>query len=88
MLFLVAVAHTLLTLLGVAGESCGLDRTLKTNTSAKRTLSLFNQGARWYELLPNMKEERLAILMDAYETVLRQHAHLAEILKFDSPEEA
>jgi hypothetical protein len=88
MLFLVAVAHTLLTLLGVAGEACGLDRTLKTNTSAKRTLSLFNQGARWYELLPNMKEERLLILMDAYETVLRQHAHLAEILKFDSPEEA
>jgi len=29
-----------------------------------------------------------SILMNAYETVLRQHAHLAEILKFDSPQES
>src|SRR5690606_9623486 len=39
--FLAALAQTLLTLLGAAGERCGLDRTLKSNTSKKRTISLF-----------------------------------------------
>ena len=87
MLFLIAVAHTLLTLLGAASEASGLDRTLKTNTSPKRTMSLFNQGAYWYSCLSNMREDWLQRLLTAYETIVRQHAFLAEILKFDSPVE-
>ena len=59
MLFLIALAHTLLTLLRAASEASGLDRTLKTNTSPKRTMSLFNQGLCWYQSLPNMREEWL-----------------------------
>ena len=42
--FLAALAQALLTLLGAAGERCGLDKGLKPNTSKKRSLSLFNQG--------------------------------------------
>ena len=44
LLLLAAIAQALLTLLGAAGEACGLDRLMKTNTSKKRTMSLLNQG--------------------------------------------
>jgi hypothetical protein len=39
-----AFAIVLLTLLGVAGESLGMDRHLRSNTSKRRTHSLFRQG--------------------------------------------
>ncbi len=73
LLFLAAIAHALLTLLGAAGERAKLDRHLKVNTVKSRTLSLFNQGLHWYRALPNMKQERLEILMPAYERELRDH---------------
>lgn len=79
LLLLAALAHALLTLLGAAGERCGLDRRLKTNTSKKRTMSLYNQGAYWYMAIPNMREERLIMLMSAYVEVLREHEFLREI---------
>jgi hypothetical protein len=79
LLLLAALAHALLTLLGAAGERCGLDRKLKTNTSKKRTMSLYNQGAYWYMAIPNMREERLVMLMSAYVEVLREHEFLREI---------
>lgn len=85
LLLLLAMAHTLLTLLGVASEESGLDRTLKTNTSKRRTLSLFNQGILWYEALgaPATRAEQLAQLLTAYEAVLRRHSALAQLLAFD-----
>lgn len=67
LLFISAVAQALLTLLGQAGEDCGLDRTLKANTVARRTMSLFNQGSYWYRRIPNMRDERLRPLMEAFE---------------------
>ena len=79
LLLLAALAHALLTLLGAAGERCGLDRRLRTNTSKRRQLSLYNQGAYWYEAIPNMREERLALLMNAHVEELREHAFLKEI---------
>jgi hypothetical protein len=80
LLFVAAFAHVLLTLLGAAGERCGLDRTLKSNTSKTRTLSLYNQGCYWYMAIPNMREERLLRLMTAYAEVLREHDFLRELL--------
>ena len=79
LLLLGALAHALLTLLGAAGERCGLDRHLKTNTSKKRQLSLYNQGAYWYMAIPNMREDRLTLLMLAYADVLREHDFLRDI---------
>jgi hypothetical protein len=73
LIFIAAVAHMLVTLLGAAGEKCGLDRTLKSNTSAKRQLSLYNQGLHWYMAIPRMREERLRLLIDAYGEVLQEH---------------
>jgi hypothetical protein len=79
LLLLGAVAHALLTLLGAAGERAGLDRLLKTNTSKKRQLSLYNQGCFWYDALPNMPDERLAPLMQAFDVILREHEFFREI---------
>jgi hypothetical protein len=80
LIFIAAIAHMLLTLLGEAGEKCGLDRTLKSNTSPKRQLSLYNQGIHWYMAIPSMREERLRILIDAYGAVLAQRDLTRELL--------
>jgi hypothetical protein len=58
MLMLVPLAQSFLTATGQPGENVGLEESLKTNTSAKYTLSLLNQGYRWCRALPNMPDER------------------------------
>lgn len=73
LLLLAALAQTLLTLLGAAGERCGLGRSLKANTSTKRTMSLFRQGCFWYEALPNMPAERADKLLQAFGEIIREH---------------
>ena len=78
--FLAALAQALLTLLGAAGERCGLDRTLKPNTSKKRSLSLFKQGCFWFEAIPNMREDRLRMLMKAFGEVVREHQAIRSAL--------
>jgi len=72
-LMLAAIAYAMLVLLGAASEHCGFDRTLKVNTTAKRTLSLYNQGKYWYDAIPNMDREKRKVLLAAYETMLREH---------------
>lgn len=79
LLLLGAISHALLTLLGAAGEACGLDRTLKANTVKTRTMSLFNQGCCWYRMIPNMREERLVPLMNAFGEMISNHAVFADI---------
>jgi Transposase DDE domain len=66
LLFLLALARVLLTLLGAASEQTGLDRTLKASTTKKRTHSLLRQGLYWYGALPHMKAERTELLMGAF----------------------
>ena len=61
-----AFAVALLTLLGAAGESLGFDRMLKSNTSKKRTHSLFRQGCMLFELVPTMPEIRLRPLIEKF----------------------
>ena len=56
-------ATALLTLLGMVGENLGMDHLLKSNTSTKRTHSLFRQGCMLYDLIPNMPQHRLLPLM-------------------------
>jgi hypothetical protein len=46
-MLVIAVAMTLLTLLGAAGERMGLDRLLRANTVKRRTHSLFRQGREY-----------------------------------------
>jgi Transposase DDE domain len=66
LLLISAFATALLTLLGAVGESLGMDRLLKSNTSKTRTHSLFRQGCMLYDLIPNMPEHRLAPLMQKF----------------------
>lgn len=79
LLLLGAMAHALLVLLGEAGERCGLDRTLKTNTSKKRQMSLYNQGTFWFRALPNMLEQDSALLLPAYDAVIREHEFFRDV---------
>jgi len=73
LLLLNAFAIVLLTLLGAAGESLGMDRHLKVNTAKHRTHSLFRQGCMLYELIPNMPEGRLRPLVARFQEYLNQH---------------
>ena len=79
LLLVCALAQALLTLLGAASEATGLDRLLKVNTSKKRTHSLFRQGLFWYGAIPEMREDRLKALLDAFETILPEPAIFTEI---------
>ena len=74
LLLVSAFAMALLTLLGTVGESLGMDRLLKSNTSKTRTHSLFRQGCMLYELIPNMPDYRLEPLMAAFEKALSQNS--------------
>ena len=65
-----AFAVVLLTLLGTAGEALGYDRYLKSNTSTRRTHSLFRQGSMLYELIPTMAEHRLRPLAEQFARML------------------
>jgi len=66
LLLVSAFATALLTLLGAVGESLGMDRLLKSNTSKKRTHSLFRQGCMLYEVIPTMSEHRLTPLLKKF----------------------
>ena len=68
-----AFAIMLLTLLGAAGESLGMDRQLRTSTTKRRVHSLFRQGCLLYELIPNMPDERLRPLIERYQQLLREN---------------
>lgn len=78
LLLLNAFAIVLLTLLGAAGESVGLDRHLKVNTAKHRTHSLFRQGCMLYELIPNMPEIRLKPLVERFSQYISQNKSLAQ----------
>jgi len=72
LLLVSAFAVALLTMLGAAGESLGLDRLLKSNTSKTRTHSLFRQGCLLYDLIPTMSEHRLTPLMARFAEAVAQ----------------
>jgi hypothetical protein len=73
LLLLNAFAIVLMTLLGAAGESLGMDRHLKVNTAKHRTHSLFRQGCMLYELIPNMPDARWRPLVARFHEYLNQH---------------
>jgi hypothetical protein len=60
----------LLTLLGAAGESLGMNRQLRTSTARRRVHSLFRQACLLYELISNMPDESLQPLITRYQELL------------------
>jgi hypothetical protein len=79
LLLLSALATVLLTLLGAAAESLGMDRWLKVNTSKKRQHSLFRQGSYWYAALPNMRAEWFEPLLKRFNQLLDEQPVFREI---------
>jgi len=67
-----ALAIALLTLLGAAGEALGYDRLLKSNTTKRRTHSLFRQGCMLYDLIPTMPDKRLLPLIEKFGVMLAE----------------
>ena len=67
-----ALAIALLTLLGAAGEALGYDRLLKSNTTKRRTHSLFRQGCMLYDLIPTMPDQRLLPLIEKFAVMLAE----------------
>jgi hypothetical protein len=80
-LFLLAVlAHTLLTLLGKAGEELAMDRWL--GATRPRHYSRFRQGQMLFDLIPTMERQRLRTLLQRFGQLLREHALLSQILGY------
>ena len=80
MLLISAIAISLLTLLGAAGEAIGHDKWLKANTVKKRTVSLLRQGLMHYGALPNMKPDMIEPLMAKFGEMLREQRTFRDIL--------
>ena len=72
LLLINAFAMALLTMPGAAGESLGMDRLFKSNTTKTRTHSLFRQGCMLYELIPTMPEHRLSPLLARFAETVAQ----------------
>lgn len=78
-LFLLAVlAHTLLTLLGKAGQELGMDRMLGATRPGQ--LSLFRQGLMLFALIPKMREDRFCALALKFGALLQDHVLFTGIL--------
>lgn len=82
LLLIGALAMAFLTLLGAAGENLGFDKYLKVNTVKRRVHSLFRQGVLWYQLIPNMAEERLRSLMEEFGKLLKKQKIFDDVLGF------
>ena len=78
LLFLFAIAHALLTLLGAASEASGLDKTLKVGSATHRTHSLYWQGTFWYRQLAFMRDDWFERLITAFDRIVREHEVLVQ----------
>lgn len=81
LLLIGAFALALLTRLGAAGESLGMDRMLKANTVKTRTHSLFRQGGDYFTAIPAMPDARLTSLIARFGAYLQQDP--LYVLSFD-----
>lgn len=73
LLFISAMAHVLLTMLGAACKETGLDRMLCANTVKRRTHSLYRLGTMAYGMIPTMADEWLKPLMEAFGRIISEH---------------
>ena len=77
-----AIAVSLLTILGAAGEAIGLDRLLRYGTAKRRTHSLFTQGCFYFLAMVNYKLERFEMIMKKYAELLHEHAVFSGLFSF------
>lgn len=80
LLMISALAVAILSLLGATGESLGLDKGLKANTTKRRTHSLFRQGYYYYHQLAKMPADKAKQLLSRFDEILKEHQQLVDIL--------
>jgi hypothetical protein len=80
MMQVIAIATVLLTLLGSAGESLGLDRGLRANTVKRRTHSLFRQGREYLRGSCGKTVGVVARLQQEFLALVRNQPHATELL--------
>jgi hypothetical protein len=68
-----AIATSLLSILGAAGEALGFDRLLKSNTVKTRTHSLLTQGAFYFQAMINYTDEKLLNLVNKFTELIDEH---------------
>lgn len=83
LLLVSALAVTLLTMLGAAGEAANLEKHFKSNTSKKRSYSLFRQGCMYFEALPGMREAWLVPLLNNFAQIIQGEPVISSILTFE-----
>ena len=79
LLFIVAIAYVLMTILGAAGEAIGFDRLLKVNTVKTRTHSLIRQGMFYYAFFDNFSPQDKQNLLDKFQNLLQEQSVFQEI---------
>ena len=85
LILMASMASHLLTLLGEAGERCGLGKSFQRGGKDKRRMrSLFNQGCFWYQQLPTMPLEKLKRLMKAFGELLLEYPLYRQALGLES----
>jgi hypothetical protein len=79
LLLISALAVAMLTIIGAAGESVGMDRYLKVNTTKRRTHSLFFQGCHYYSAMPMMPDDEFRVLVIRFGELLYEQQVTREI---------
>jgi len=77
---LVALAVALLTMLGAAGESLGLDRQLRANTATRRTHSLFRQGRDYLRGALGKMRDVVALIRAGFTRAFAAQARVHDVL--------
>lgn len=79
LMLVVALAYTLMTILGAAGESIGFDHLLKVNTVKKRTHSLMRQGLFYYDFFNNFTPDEKEQLLRAFHELIDKQKVIKDI---------
>lgn len=79
LMMVLAIAMTLLTLLGAAGEAQGLDRLLRANTVRRRTHSLFRQGRDYLRGAIGKAANAARNLRYAFEALVKNQPNVSEV---------
>ena len=80
LLLVSALATSVLTTIGEASERIGLDKSLKSNTSKKRTHSLIRQGAILFAMMLLSTGDRFLELIGSFNEIMGAHNYLFGVI--------
>ena len=80
LLLVSALATSVLTTIGEASERIGLDKSIKSNTSKKRTHSLIRQGAILFAMMLLSTGDRFLELIGSFNEIMGAHNYLFGVI--------